>query len=351
MPTPGPTKGASASTADRLLDAQVAWLLARATGADLDDLIAADVDDLLAAGADATVGDLASAADVKRLIRLVLARVPAGAAASTVVGIVADTAYDGPAQRVTLTDLVDREHVDQLLGEVLGLADVVDVVLDQVAESPLAANLAARFVTRIVGDVLATNRAVAEKIPGVGSLVAFGSQVGGKVAGKVVGAADKQIEGLLGDTAGKSATFAMRRLNKLIVETMKDPAARAAALQVYDMYADRPLGNVSRISSREDAHRVAGLLQDIVIAGAPTDPVGALVDALVDGFFAVYADQPASSLLDDLDLTRDDVVAHAQALVPRVLRHAAASGTAERLLRAHLTPFFASPEVAAILGE
>ena len=100
----------------------------------------------------------------------------------------------------------------------------------------------------------------------------------------------------------------------------------------------------------EDVHRVAGLLQDIVISGASTEPVGALVDALVDGFFAVYADQPASSLLDDLDLTRDDVVAHAQALVARILEHAAASGTAERLIRRHLEPFFASPEVAAILG-
>ena len=35
-----PTLGATPSTADRLLDAQVAWLLARITSADVDDLIA-----------------------------------------------------------------------------------------------------------------------------------------------------------------------------------------------------------------------------------------------------------------------------------------------------------------------
>ena len=342
-----PTTGSTPSTADRLLDAQVAWHLSRITGDDLGDLIADDVDALLAAGRTATVGSLVQPDDVKQVLRLVLARVPASATASTVVGVAADRVYDGPSERVTLADLVDREHVDQLLGEVLGLAHVVDVVLDQVAESPLAAALAARFVTKIVGDVIATSRAVAEKIPGVGGLVSFGSNV----AGKVVGVADKQIEGLLGDTAGKGATFAMRRLNKLVVETMKDPAARAAALQVYDMYAEVPIGNVGRVASREDVHRVAGLLQDIVISGAPTEPVGQLVDALVDGFFAVYADQPASSLLEDLDLTRDDVVSHAQALVPRILEHASTSGTAERLIRAHLEPFFASPEVTAILGE
>ncbi|MDN5744292.1 MAG: hypothetical protein L0H31_04125 [Nocardioidaceae bacterium] len=346
-----PTEPAT-SRADRLLDAQVAWLLARATGENLDDLIAADVEDLLSAAANRKVSDLAGATDVKQLLRLLVARVPASTMASTVADIAAEVAYDGPSDPVSLSDLVQREHVEQLLGEIFGLADVVDVVLDQVAESPLAASLAARFVTRIVADALATNRAMAEKIPGIGSLVSLGTQVTGKVAGKVVGAADKQIEGLLGDTAGKGATFAMRRLNKLIVETMKDPAARAAALQVYDMYAEEPLSRdlrSAKVASREDVHRFAGLIQDILIVGAPTEPVSALIDALVDRFFDAYGDQPVASLIEDLDLTREDVVAGAQKTLPSVLRHAVASGTAERLLRAHLAPFFASPEVAAIL--
>ncbi len=150
--------------------------------------------------------------------------------------VAAEAAYDGPAAPFTLAELVQREHVEQLLTEAFAHLDLAEVFLDQIAESPLVATLATRFVGRLVSEVVATNRAVAEKIPGVGSLVSLGSNM----AGKVVGAADKQFEALLGDTAGKGATFAMRRLNKVAVETLRDPAAQQAALQVFDLYADTP---------------------------------------------------------------------------------------------------------------
>ncbi len=333
------------SLADRLLDAQVAWLLGRLTGPELPDLIAQDVTDLLAAGKRINVGDLVDAAEIKAVARLLVVTVPPSTAASTLVETAADVAWEGPAERFALADLIDRENVERLVDEGLALTDVVEAVLDRVAESPLVAGLAARFVGRIVNDVVQANRAVAEKIPGVGSLVSFGANA----AGKVIGAADKQFEQLLGDTAGKGATFAVRRLNKIVVETLKDPAAREAALQVFDLYADEPLPRLKQIGDREDVGRVAGLLQDIVIAGAPTDPVLALIDALVDGFFGVYGDQPVTSLIEDLGLTRDDLVEQATAIVPRALEAAHRSGELEPLLRSRLEPFFASAEVLAIL--
>ena len=332
-------------TAARLLDAQVAWLTGRLTGPALADQLAADVDDLLAAGTRIRVGDLVDPDQIKQLGRLVFTTVPPSTAASTLVAATADVVYDGPAERFALSDLIDRENVEGLVDEALALTDLAEAFLDRVAESPLAASLGARFVGRIVNDVVQMNQAVADKIPGVGSLVSFGTST----AGKMFGAADKQLQQLLADTAGKSAAFAMRRLNKVIVETLRDPATRAAVLQVYDLYADEPLPQLNNLGAREDIHRVAGLLQDIVIAGAPTDPVLALMDALIDGFFGVYGDQPVTSLIEDLGLTRDDLVEHATTLVPPVLAAAHETGDLEALLRSRLEPFFTSPEVVAIL--
>jgi hypothetical protein len=332
--------------ASRLLDAQVAWLVGRLTGPDLEALVAADVDDLLATGERLTVASLLTAEDAKRVIHLVVAKMPASTAASTLVAMAADVGYDGPDEQFTLADLIDREHVEGLVEEALGLTDLAEKFLDQLTESPLVATMAARFVGRIMNDVVAANRAVAEKIPGVGSLVSFGANA----AGKMMGAADKQFEQLLGDTAGKGAVFAMRRLNKVVVDTLKDPTTRDAVLEVYDLYADQPVVRLDQLGRRDDVHRVAGLLQDIVIAGAPTDAVLALVDALVDGFFAVYGDQPVTTLLEELDITRDDVVEHATAIVPGLLASVHESGELERLVRARLQPFFDSPKVRAILG-
>ncbi|MFL6160031.1 MAG: hypothetical protein ACJ72D_28415 [Marmoricola sp.] len=330
------------SLATRLLDAQVAWLVDRLTGADLSEVVAADVDDLLAAGSRTPLRDLVEPDAIKDLLRLLLDKVPPSTAASTLVTAAADVAYDGPGERFTLADVIDRENVESLVDEVLGMTDLAEKFLDELTGSPMVATLAARFVGRIVGDVVQANQAMADKIPGLGSLVSFGTSA----AGKVVGAAGD----VLGDTAGKGATFAMRRLNKVVLETLKDPTAKDAALQVFDLYADQPVVRVDQLGTREDVQRVAGLLQDIVIAGAPTDPVLHLVDALVDGFFTAYGDHPVTTLIDDLAITRNDIVEQAQALVPGILASAHGSGELERLLRLRLEPFFASAEVAAILG-
>jgi hypothetical protein len=253
--------------------------------------------------------------------------------------------YDGPGETFTLADVIDRENVESLVTEVLGMTDLAEKFLDQLTESPLVASLASRFVGRIVNDVVQMNQAVADKIPGVGSLLSFGTNA----AGKVLGAADKQFQQVLGETAGKSAAFAMRRLNKVVIATLKDPTTHDAVLEVFDLYADKPVVRLDQLGTRADTKRVAGLLQDVVVAGAPSDPVLALVDALVDAFFATYGEHPVTTLLDDLDLTRDAIVEQAVAAVPGVLAAAEASGELERLARARLAPFFSSPAVAEIL--
>ncbi|HEX7738922.1 MAG TPA: hypothetical protein VF426_04675 [Marmoricola sp.] len=335
------------TTSEQLLDAQVAWLIEELTGDALSERVAADVDALLAIGARTTTATVVDAESVNALLHDVLETVPASAGATTLVETAADVAYDGPAETYTLAEVIDRENVERLTDEVLGGADLLEKVLDDLTRSQLVATIATRFMGRIVNDVVQTNRAMAEKIPGVGSLVSLGA----KSAGKVLGAADKQLEAVLGDTAAKGAAFAMRRLNKIVIETIKDPTTRDAVLEIFDLYADEPVPHLNRVAEPDDVRRVAGLLQDIVIAGAPTPPVLALVDALIDGFFRVYGDEPVATLLADLDLDRDLLVRHADALATKVLRGAHGAGELEPLLRDRLAPFFASPEVAALLNQ
>ena len=155
------------------------------------------------------------------MVRRLLATVPASTAASTLVEAGADVVYDGPAERFTLGTWWRGTTSSSIVDEVLALSPLVEEMLDELAESPLVASLASRFVGRIVSEVLPANKAVAEKIPGLGWLMSFGASA----ARKVMGGAEKQFEQLLGDTAGKGAVFAMRRLNKIVVDTMSRPDA------------------------------------------------------------------------------------------------------------------------------
>lgn len=335
------------SRSERLLDAQVAWFVGQLTGPGLGDLVARDVDALLALEARTTLAGLVDAATAKRAVRWALATGPASTGASTLVAMAADVAYDGPEETFTLGEVIARDDVELIADEVLAHTDLLRRVLDDLSASPLAAGLASRFVSRLVGEMLQANRAVAEKVPGVGALVSFGLGAAGAVAGAATGS----IDAVLGDVTGKGAALATKRLNRVLVDTLSDPAARAAALDVYDLYADKPLPRLRDVTTQDEVRRIAGLVQDLVIDGATNAPVLALADALVDAFWGIYGDHPASAIAFDLGLEREVLVSEAVRVTGLLVGVAQESGDLDRLLRERLAPFYASAEVAEIIGD
>jgi hypothetical protein len=70
------------------------------------------------------------------------------------------------------------------------------------------------------------------------------------------------------------------------------------------------------------------------------------VDAVLDR----YGDRDIASLLPELGLTRDDLVADLRELLPPVIEAAKADGRLAELVRARLKPFFASKKVQTILA-
>jgi hypothetical protein len=333
-------------TAQRLLDAQVAFHLDQLRG----DLLAGNttelVDELLDAAGRHQVADLVDREAIKVVVRRALVTVPRSAAVSGIVELVLDVLHEGPAEPAPLGDLVDRDHVAVLVDALLTLSPAVDRSLSRLADSPLVGMVATRFMGRIVGEVLQANKAVADKVPGLGQLMSFGTST----AAKMMGAADRQFEGLLGDTVGKGGAFAVRRLSRIIVETMQDPTTREAILQAWDVVAAEPVAGLGQLASREEIGEVADAGHELVVTALSGEQVAQLADRLVDGFFDRFGGYTPTELLEQLDidraLVRDDLVGFA----PGVVGLLDESGDLERLVRARLEPFYGSPEVAALLS-
>jgi hypothetical protein len=165
--------------------------------------------------------------------------------------------------------------------------------------------------------------------------------------------ADKQVQSLLGDTAGKGAAFAVRRLNKVVMDTLNDPMMRDAVLEVWDTHSGDVFDGVGDADGKvgqDDIRTLAGVLQDIVIAAGPSEPAMAFADAWITTFFDIYGEYPIATLLEELEISRDDLVADAIAIVPPLVAAAHEDGWLEQAVRTRLAPFFASPAVAAILS-
>jgi hypothetical protein len=339
-----PTEDA-ASPADRLLDAQVAFHLSRLTGDELDATVTRVVSGLLDSAGRHQLADLVDADAVKAVVSRALTDVPSSPAVVAFVELARDLLLAGPSEPFAPADVVDRAHVERLLDETLGLTPALERGLERLTASPLVGATATRFMGRVVGEAIAANQAVADKVPGLGSLLSLGT----RAAAGVVGAADKQLDGLLADTAGKGGTLAVRRLNRIIVDTLRDPTTRDAVLQVWDLVAAEQLRGVGDDADVEQLAGVVDAAHDLVASVLATPHVVALGHAVVDGFFEAFGGYTPVEMLHELGLDRADLVADAVRFAPGVVGTLVESGDLERLLRAELAPFYASDEVRHIL--
>ncbi|MFC5678203.1 hypothetical protein [Aeromicrobium endophyticum] len=339
MPTEDPTP------ADRLLDAQVAFHLARLTGVELEATVARVVSALLDTAGRRQLADLADADAVKAVVTRALTDVPASPAVAAFVELGRDLVLAGPPEPFALSDVVDRAEVERLLDETLALTPALERALERLTASPLVGATATRFMGRIVGEAIAANQAVADKVPGLGSLLSLGT----RAAAGMVGAADKQLDGLLADTAGKGGTLAVRRLNRIIVDTLRDPTTRDAVLQVWDLAAAEQLRGLGDDADVEQLAGVVDAAHDLVASVLRAPQVVALGHAVVDGFFEAFGGYTPLELLHELGLDRDDLVADAVRFAPGAVGALLESGELERLLRAELAPFYESDEVSRIL--
>lgn len=270
---------------------------------------------------------------------------PASAAVSGFVELATKVASDGPVEPFPLGELVDRDQVEALLDSLLALHPVLERLGNALADVELVGTTATRFMGRIVGEVLQANTAVTDKLPGLGSLMSFGTSA----ASRVMGSADRQLAGRLGDTMDKGGAFAVRRLNRVVVETLRDPTTREAVLHAWDAIAQEQALGLSRVATTRQISDVADAVHDLAITMLDTDHVSRLVKVVVDGFFDRFGGYTPTEMLEELDLSRADLVADLVLLAPLAVGALRDSGDLERLLRAQLEPFFTSAEVRALL--
>jgi hypothetical protein len=336
----------SQSLAEQLLDAQVRHHLGELSGDRLAATLSAGVGELLDAGERRRLDELVDRGSVKEIVVRVLGTVPASPAVRDIVDLVTTLVSDGPRTPCPVGDLVDRAHVESLVDTLLRLTPVLERALDRLTASPLVGTTASRFMGRIVGEVLQANRAVAGKVPGLGTLMSFGTSA----ASKMMGAADKQFEGLINDTVGKGGTFAVRRLNRIVLETLRDPTTRDAVLQVWDLLAKEKVVGLSRYAGRAEVDGVVEAVQQLLAASLSDQHVAELGEVVVDAFFDRFGALTPIELLDRLALSRDDVVADLVRLAPGIVEALRETGDLERILRARLAPFSRSAEVRDLLA-
>ncbi len=331
--------------ADRLLDAQVEFLLAEVTGERFAEVIARDVAAVLSVGETIVFGDVVSLEQGEQTVATVFDRIGGSPVIADTVGVFADAIYDHIAANTeyTLGDVVDREPVEALLEKIFGMHQAQERILDRLTESPLVATVAARFVDKLIGDFMQANRERAEKIPGVSSLMSLGQSAANR-AKKV---ADSTF---VGDLAGKGALFALKRTNNAIRDMLRDAPVHSAAMEFWDLHADEPVAGLREYLTQKDLNELVQICYEIAVTTREKEYFGMLVRECVEVFYERYRGHTLTAMLPELGLSAEDISTEILRYGPAVIESAKRNGVLAALIRERLEPFFHSEQVLGILG-
>ncbi|MBF6078428.1 hypothetical protein ACWEPH_32575 [Nocardia beijingensis] len=331
--------------AERLLDAQVAYLLAEVTGERFAEVVARDTEAVLGVADTLVFRDVVELEQAKQTVRTVVELIGGSPVFADMVGVFADSIYDHIAANndYTLGEVVEREPVEALLEKIFGMHQAQERILDRLTESPLVATVASKFVDKLINDFVQANRERAEKIPGVSSLMSLGQSAANR--------AKKAADGtFVGDLAGKGALFALKRTNNAIREMLRDAPVHAAAMEFWDLHADEPVSGLRDYLSQKDLNELVLLCYEIAVTTREKEYFGLLIDECVEVFFTKYGDYTLAAMLPELGLTGDDIVKEILRYGPAVIEGAKRDGVLAGLIRERLAPFYTSDEVLAILA-
>lgn len=335
--------------AERLLDAQVDFLLAEVTGDRFAEVIARDVEAVIGVADTIVFRDVVGIDDARQTVRTIVDRIGGSPVIADSVGVFADAIYDNIARNedYTLGDVVDREPVEALLEKIFGMHQAQERIFERLTESPLVATVASKFVDKLIDDIMESNRQMASKIPGVGSLVSFGTSAA-KSARK---AAEKATDGtFIGEMAGKGAQYALKRTNNAIRQMLRDAPVHDAAMEFWDLHAGEPVSGLREYLSQQDLRELAQTVHEIAVTTRDKEYFGLLLDECVEVFFAKYGDHTLAGLLPELGLDAGDIQTETLRYGPAVVEAAKRNGVLAKLIRERLEPFYTSDAVLEILA-
>lgn len=334
--------------ADRLLDAQVAFVVAEFSGPDAPAMLGAEVRDALDRAAEVPLADVVSREAVQATAHIVLDTVGGSAAVEAMVSQLLPVLRDLPAhEEHRLGDVVTWGAVEAIVDVLTRSQQLRDEVLRRLGQSPAVSALAMRFVTALVGDAVQQNRERAEKVPGMKSVLGMGD----RAARTARGMAPRQLEKAVGGAADRGTQAAMDRVSRALVDTFDVDVVREAIMEVWDLHAEDEIVGLQGYLAADDVEHVAASGHALWLDLRTTPWFAAVVDAGIEAFFEEYGDQPVASVLTAFDLDLDTIAAEVERHAPHMLDTLVRTGHVEAAVRRRLEPFFRSEVALDLLSD
>lgn len=326
---------------DALLDALTQYIADRLSGENLVKLVHEEVGHALEAARQLTLAEVITARQVSGVAVKYALEWRIEGTLSDLAGEIAQRVHSRVVSDVEAAG--SSESLADVAGKVVSLPAFARIA-DQLYHSPVVRGAVAWFLYRMAVDSVQRNSALVAKVPGAEALLRLTGAVGQKVAPGGVHAVDKVFR----EVVERVVTGFVAHSHIPDMADMREPIVAAAA-QMFDGKSAQSILAVGSTVTAKEIEDILLLCFEVWDDLRRTRPLRAAVEEGVAVFFDRYSTYTLAELLDEIGVTRDDMIEEALRFVPRALGAVQDRGILDSFVRRQFSDFTQSEQVRALL--
>ena len=337
----------TSTLADQLLEAHVRHELNALKGAKLKKFLHQEVDELLEYANSVTLERVVSTEQIMGLIRRVVVSMELDAGIPELAANLATEVLKAPVQSQTrLGDILSREQASAFVEEALELRHQRERVISEIMAHPVYQELVSNVVYHGLVNYLYEDNLITRSVPGVGSMMKFGK----KMANKAVPGLDETFERRIKAWLSDSLPSLIARSEQFLHKALSDDELRDTVMAAWVSLEDRTIEDLQDGLGDVQLQEFVVLGYDFWLHFRQTPYFEGCVQAVVEGLYARYGNQPVMNLLADIGVTREVIVTELEAVGLPLVDLLRQEGYLEALLRRRLEPFYRSAATKKLLA-
>lgn len=333
------------STAERLLDAHVQFMIDQLDGDTLRRNIEEELDHALEAAEKITLDESVTRQQIKDTVRTYAVELDLHGGIPELIGDLARTLYGHEIHdRTSLNDLVTDKQFAEIVDQLLAMKDLREKVIKRSIGNPLFAALASDVLYNgirgyINDNPLTKNSKVAAGALSIGKSLLSKASPGLEQA--VEDGVKKYIKGNIKATQKQTEQFVRARI--------EDDSVRDRAIELWDEAKEKKVAVFRDYISERDVEEGFVTGYEYWRKLRRTEYYWTVIEVCIDGFFDKYGDTSLRELLDEVGIHRETMIEEAMRYAPPVIRMLKKKKLLEPRIRRQLEKFYLSDEAKAIL--
>lgn len=336
------------STIDELLEAHVRHELARFTPRKLRQAIRKEVAAAWRWARTTTLREVLTPEQVVALIDRTVVRLPVADGVSMLAREMSQRVRASRHNRTTaLADVCPGDMFGAAVAFIAMREQPRQRLIHRLVTSPVYTEQISSALFNGIKEYLLADNMLAQKVPGLASLIKLGKFAVNKTMRPLEAAVEKTVKAYIEASLGNT----IRRSEQSINEHFDAARIVAAGNRLWAGMAPRKLAEFMRMLDGDDLDAAVGIGLDFWEHLRKSAYFKAIHSDLVRHFFEKYGDTPLAAIATDFGVGEKLVVEELSLALGRGVEAAAASGFLEQRIRARLADFYRSPPVARLLAD